>query len=84
MYQCMPLMHHYLLVVIEPTTDLSNAVWRCPKQHYFCNDYDHGCAHTSYYICDGQYNCESRDEKYCDQTVSQLKIIIVDNNIFVL
>jgi hypothetical protein len=62
-------MHHYLLVVIEPTTDLSNVVWRCPKQHYYCNDYERGCVHTNYYICDGQYHCEM-DENYCDQTVS--------------
>ncbi|XP_046648599.1 tolloid-like protein 2 isoform X1 [Daphnia pulicaria] len=55
-------------VVIEPTTDLSNVVWRCPKQHYYCNDYERGCVHTNYYICDGQYHCEM-DENYCDQTL---------------
>jgi hypothetical protein len=54
---CMLLMNNYLLVVIEPTTDLSNAVWRCPKQHYYCNSYE-GCVPTNYYICDGQYHCE--------------------------
>ena len=74
-------MHFFITAVVNLTTDTSNSVWRCPKQHYWCRyEHDryehhrkqHGCTHIDNYICDGRDHCGGIDEKYCDQTVSPL------------
>ena len=74
-----------ITVIINNTTDsISDSVWRCPKNYYWCNSYHHssyyGCQNINNYICDRGEQCEyGKDEKYCDQTVS----LFIGNIIFI-